>query len=102
MIDIKQAVKNALGYVGTIFPAADIIDPRLEEVELSSDERIWLITVSFIRKNVISPSDTSVLAKIKHMQELTGNYSSSDREYKLITIDAETGKPLSMKIRQLV
>jgi hypothetical protein len=95
MLDIKQAVKNALDYVTDIIPNSGLIDPRLEEVESSTDGRTWYITVSFIRQ--IPPK--SVAEKIA---ELANHFNPSDREYKLIAIDAETGKPLSMKIRQLV
>ncbi len=110
MIDVKQAVKNALEYVQSIIDVADLIDPRLEEVELSADERMWLITVSFIRKKTSSvPSlksftrkSTSTHSLASAIKQVTGNYDLSDREYKLIRVDAETGKPISMKIRQLV
>lgn len=115
MIDVKQAVKNALEYVESILDVTDLINPRLEEVELSPDERMWLITVSFIRNNIMiqkapskpilkgfrkkTPSTNSLISAMK---QATGNYDLSDREYKLISVNAETGKPVSMKIRQLV
>ena len=95
MIDIKQAVKNALEYVKDIIPNSGLIDPRLEEVESSDNGRNWFITVSFVRK--VPP--TSIAEKIT---ALGTGINPIEREYKLITIDAETGKPLSMKIRQLV
>ncbi|HEY4760864.1 MAG TPA: hypothetical protein VIH42_09820 [Thermoguttaceae bacterium] len=98
MIDIKLAVKKALDYVAELFPVSTFSELRLEEVELTEDDKNWLITVSFIRKT--SLSSISDIATV--MAELHGNYDPSDREYKLITIDAETGKPRSMKIRQLV
>jgi hypothetical protein len=95
MIDVKQAVKNALEYVGSIFPAGEMIDPRLEEIELTQDEKSWLITVSFIRK-------TPPQSVLQIPNQLAWNINTNDREYKLITLSAESGKPLSMKIRQLV
>jgi len=98
MIPVQHAVQVALSFVSSVIPAEELIDPRLEEVELTTDEKNWLITVSFIRK----VSTRSVTSLATTMKELTGSYSSSDRDYKLVTIDAETGKPLSMKIRQLV
>jgi hypothetical protein len=94
MIDVKEAVKKALDYVSSVIPAEALIDPRLEEVELSENEKTWLITISFIR---VTPKQY-LHSLASAMQEVT----QSDREYKLVTIDAETGKPLSMKIRQLV
>ncbi len=95
MIPVQHAVQVALNFVSDIIPNSGLIDPRLEEVESSTDGRNWYITISFIRQ--IPPH--SVAEKIA---ELANHFNPSDREYKLITIDAETGKPISMKIRQLV
>ena len=94
MIDVKEAVKKALDYVSSVIPVEALIDPRLEEVELSENEKTWLITISFIR---VTPSKY-LHSLASAMQEVT----QSDREYKLVSVDADTGKPLSMKIRQLV
>lgn len=104
MITVKQAVNKALEFVQEIIPKEELISPRLEEVELSSDERVWSITISFIWKTDKIPS---LAEEIEDRYGSTsgstsGSYGAENREYKLISIDAETGKPLSMKIRQLV
>lgn len=94
MIDVKDAVKKALDYVSAVIPEA-LIDPRLEEVELGQDEKNWLITISFIRK---APPQSVV----QEANQIAWNINPNERDYKLITIDAEAGIPRSMKIRQLV
>jgi hypothetical protein len=93
MIDVKEAVKKALAYLIDIIPDSDFIDPRLEEIESSDDGKNWFVTVSFIRR-VPPVSDVE--------RALGESLTPRERVYKIITIDAETGKPLSMKIRQLV
>lgn len=86
MIDIKQAANNAVAYMtGLPNLKADSDTIRLEEVELTEDDKFWLITLSFVDRaaatlqNVFSPA----------------------RQYKTFRIDAETGDIRSMKIRQL-
>jgi hypothetical protein len=100
MITVKQAVNKALEFVQEIIPKEELISPRLEEVELSSDEHVWSITISFIWKTDKIPSLAEEIED--RYGSTSGSYSAENREYKLISIDAETGKPLSMKIRQLV
>jgi hypothetical protein len=79
MIDVKQAVDAALGYVrqfGELFPSGGV---RLEETELreeSDGSPYWTITLSFIE----SP--------------MTGARTS-----KIFLIDGDTGQVLSMKTR---
>jgi hypothetical protein len=76
MIDVRQAVDAALGYVrqfGELFPSGGV---RLEETELREDGAYWLITLSFI-DSPITVSRTS----------------------KVFVIGGETGQVLSMKTR---
>lgn len=86
MINVKQAVEIALQFAGEVLGEAKLMDPRLEEVELE-EGTTWHVTVSFVR-------ETSPL-----MQALG---ASPTREYKVVTIDAQTGEVHSMKIRQPV
>lgn len=79
MINVKQAVDAALGYVrqfGDLFPAGGV---RLEETELREEvdgSRYWSITLSFIEN------------------QMTGS-----RTTKIFLIDGETGEIVSMKTR---
>jgi hypothetical protein len=80
MIDVKKAVTAALTYAQELGRSG----ATLEEVERSSDDRYWLVTLGFARRL----NDLSVLGGIKY-----------EPDYKVFKVDAETGEVLSMKIR---
>jgi hypothetical protein len=89
MIEMKQAVKNALEFIEGLYDKKDVEDFLLEEVELSEDEKYWLITVGFSpRRTQTNPLANLVTA------------TTSRRIYKSVKLDAETGKPISLKIRE--
>jgi hypothetical protein len=56
MIEVKQAVEQAIQYLRNLPVAADSIPAQvtLEEVELTEDDRYWLITLSYREQNVYS------------------------------------------------
>lgn len=64
---------------------------RLEEIELDPQEKYWLVTVGFFL-----PEKTETTFSILSQQS-----SKPIRAYKLIKVDAKTGQPISMKIRQV-
>jgi hypothetical protein len=91
MIGVKDAVKSAHDY---LLDMRDLIgtpleDLRLEEVELSEQENLWLVTLGF---NV--PMKEGLLNAL-------GNPKPYRREYKLFKVDAETSHVKAMKIRQV-
>ena len=79
MIDAKDATNKAVDYFTDLYGTSEGI--ILEEVELSEDEKNWLITLSFPnpegRQGLFHPP----------------------RKYKLFRISAQTGEVKSMKIR---
>lgn len=77
MIDVKVAVNNAVTFLKHL-PATSVVDERLEEVELTPNESLWLVTLSY--------KDSPL---------------SLQRNYKTFKIDAETGEVQSMKIRSV-
>ncbi|GIW34343.1 hypothetical protein [Meiothermus sp.] len=87
MLEVKEAVKIATEYIQTLFSERQIPELRLEEVELSSDNQFWEVTLSFV------------------VREPTAYLSLGDaartREYKIFRINAETGQVQSMKIRKV-
>ena len=85
MITVKEATAIAIGHVAELFPGSTEV--MLEEVELTADEKFWLITVSFRRV----PNQPTLL-----MTAFRG-----EKEYKIIKVSSLDGKPLSIKIRQL-
>jgi len=87
MLDVKNATKTALEYFSQVFQNR-YQNLRLEEVELSEDERYWYITLGFDSTD----QNLGALASVA----IGGR---PVREYKTIKIDGSTGKVLSAKIR---
>lgn len=85
MIDVKQAAANAIKYFSGIYKGK-YRDLELEEVELSEDERYWMITLGF------SPFHQDLARRLAE---------ENGRKYKLFKVDAANGEVLSMKIRKI-
>ncbi len=94
--DVKTAVKSAYHYVRELqdLMGSDLDDLRLEEVELSEDEKTWLVTLGY---------DVPVKRKsaLDEMMQSINAPRGFKREYKLFAVNASTGKIESMKIRQV-
>ena len=94
MIDVKEAAKVAHDYTRELYKDYGVgeVDPiTLEEVELTDDERFWLITLGMYRSALptpTSPIETFVSALAKR-----------ERVYKIVKIHSSSGKVQSMKIR---
>jgi len=82
MVDVRQAASTATNYLVNLYPQQTLSNVQLEEVELSEDEKYWLITLSY-----------PVTHNLLNMQ--------IRREYKVFKVDAATGQVRSMKIRKL-
>ena len=85
MVDVKQAIREVIAYFAELYPQMGNV--HLEEVELSEDERFWYITIGYTPPN----------EKVTGLYELFG----SKREYKIFKVNSETGKVISMKIREV-
>lgn len=90
-IPITDAVKAAMDFVRVLYGGNAPRDLLLEEIELTSDEKFWLVTIGF---NLPGKETTTSVST------LFGQESKPVRTYKVIKINAETGIPVSMKIRQ--
>ena len=86
-VPVKTAVSNAIEFVRELYKGEEIKDILLEEVEFSESSNQWLITIGFI------------INKIKENSILP--YKEIDHKYKIVHIDAQSGKPISMKIREI-
>lgn len=88
-VNVQVAARNATNYLQNLAPhiGSQITDVRLEEIELSEDEKFWFITLGFNRP--INDPFTGILQP------------QTQRDYKQFKIDAETGKVKAMKIRAL-
>lgn len=93
MITVKEAVQAAQNWVRDLYPKAALQHLRLEEVELSEDERYWQITLGWVEPAVREPiAMSSVFSRGIHVLP---------RVYKTLEVDVETGKVKSMKIREV-
>ncbi len=95
MLDSKSAVASARTYIQSIQEDLDnpLSNLRLEEVELSEDEKHWLITLGYDNPN--KPKDLS------SMQLVAPQLARLAREYKIFQVGADDGLVKSMKIRQV-
>lgn len=88
MIDVKEAVRIATEGFKNLYGETGYKALKLEEVEITPDERYWIITLGYNIPEVegYNPPFPSLFPK-------------ASREYKEFKIDAESGRLLSMKIR---
>lgn len=87
MIDIKEAVQKAIVFVGDVLQDDRAKSVLLEEIELSEDGKMWMITISL-------PTPSSPLAALKSVQ-------IDARDYKAIQLDSSTGAIKSFRIRKI-
>jgi len=88
MIGVKEAVKTALDYVQELY-GPTFSDFLLEEAEPTEDGLYWLITVGFSRSVRQKTSIAEMLAP------------KEERLYKIVKVDATSGEPISVKIREV-
>jgi hypothetical protein len=88
MVDVKEAVRTAREYAADML--GDLPNLELEEVELSDDERYWIVTLGFDSKEV--DPFYSRLGSIGDVPRL--------RKYKVFKVHTDDGKVKSMKIRE--
>jgi len=93
IIDVKKAVKIASDAIKDLY--SDKIQTDLEEVEISDDEKYWLITLGFD-----TPKDKTVMLS-RLIEKNTKSKKRCIRKYKIFKIDSDNGKVLSMKIRRV-
>ncbi len=97
MITVKDAIKAALQFIVESFNTGTSADPiaslRLEEVEPSDDGKYWFITISLVRG--VGPG--ALGAMLGHDSEA----SLECRDYKTVTVEANSGAVKSVKIRDL-
>jgi hypothetical protein len=92
MVDVKQAVAKAMGYLEDMYKIDEFRDVLLEEVDLSEDNKFWNVTIGFTR---IQESTSG-----GPMATLIGQSAEFKREYKVFQIDAKNGDLRSMRSRK--
>ena len=83
---MKTAVRNALSFMDEVYDPEDVQNARLEEVESSTDNMYWFVTVSI---GVRPSSAHEAIAGVK------------DRDFKVVSVRADDGTVESMKIGTL-
>lgn len=90
--ETKNAVEAAIQYFGDVLPATDI---RLEEIELSDDERFWSITLSGLLSAAKDGPPGTPLTMADVFKD------SHKRVYKVFVVEDQGCRVKSMKIRSL-
>ena len=87
-VNVKEAVKLAVGYVHELFLSEQMTDLGLEEVEYDDAANAWLVTVGFSR-----PWDTA----FGTFSMIAGQGRAKSRSFKVVTI--KSGEVVSLKDR---
>jgi hypothetical protein len=95
MIEVKQAVSTAIDSLKNFYGEPQ--DLLLEEVYRSEDGKYWLITLGF---SVPGPSIQMPNIPGNPLLSISTALNPTRRLYKVFQVDAETGKFVSMKIRE--
>ena len=93
MIDAKEAVKIAKEYLSEMYDTSKLRDVLLEEVDMSEDGQLWQVTIGFTR-HLESTSEGP-------MATLIGSSGQYKREYRVFSLDVESGMVKSMKMRSV-
>lgn len=90
-MNVKDAVKIAIEYVADVFSSENPENLGLEEVVLNEATDEWEITIGFSR-----PWDYPRPGVMTSMQP-----QHPKRQYKVVTVEDETGEVKSIKIRDM-
>lgn len=88
MMDAREAIKQAFHTLEHLFPEESFHNLALEEVQLSEDEKHWLVTFGFdIEESFNLPVDTNNIEV------------AIIRKYHVLAMDAETSQFVSIRSR---
>jgi len=92
MIDIKQAVHAAEKFFKELYDQETLKNFLVEEVELSEDEKDWVVTVGFDFGGTPPTLPTQFTS--------TSSTPRAGRVFKEVQIDKESGEPKSIKTKK--
>jgi hypothetical protein len=98
MLSDRQAVKTALDYLESLY-SHPLEGLDLEEIQRSDDQKHWLVTLGYWEPKPRSPLDQE-LDKAGGRLVLRVPSAEVIRTYKLVTVNAETGEAVSVKMRE--
>lgn len=82
MITVKEAAKIARDYLINLYTDTNIYD--VEEVELTEENKYWLITIAMADEHI----------------QLANILGAGKKKYKIVQVDSQTGEVRSVKIRK--
>lgn len=89
-IGVKDAVRSAMDFVRDMYEGQRLRDLLLEEIEMAEGRDQWLVTIGF---SLPKEESTSIISPATSRK--------FERNYKVVAVDACSGTPLSMKIRDI-
>ena len=93
-MDVKEAVQTARKYVADVFAEDEITYIALEEVEFAEGPNVWKITLSFLRP-------TGTMSSFEIMVPSRHPGRNVQRSYKIVNVDNDSGRVISVKHREL-
>ena len=92
-MDVKQAARKAAAYVAELFAEEDVQHIGLEEVTFDEVKDVWNVTIGFYRE----------LDRLKGLAAAGSPAMPRwrQRTFKIVSIENETGKILSLTHRSL-
>ena len=93
-MDVKEAAHTARKYVADVFAEDEISYIALEEVEFNDASDVWAITLSFLRP-------TGTMNKLDMIAPALSRGQNVRRSYKIVNIDDQSGRVISVKHRTL-
>ena len=92
----KEAVSLAKRYIRELFADEEITEVGLEELDYDADAQTWKITLGFRR-----PWTRHAEKRDKRTPLVFSFYDHTDRWYKQVFIDGNTGQMRSIRDREL-
>ncbi len=89
MISVKKAVEAATSFAKYINEEEELEALRVEEVELSDDDKIWLVKLGW--------NDPKILDTKTPSAQLTDLSGQVPRIFKIFYVDADSGEVIKMK-----
>jgi hypothetical protein len=105
-IDVRNAVQSVKQYIAEYQDVLgrNLDDLKIEEIELSEDNKYWLITVSFnyeqVSNNYKTYTVNPLLSKVADVMPQKQTFFL-EKDYKVFKVDNSTGEVMSMKMYQL-
>ncbi len=89
MISVKKAVEAATSFAKYINEEEELNALRVEEVELSDDDKFWLVKLGW--------NDPKILDNKTPSAQLTDLSGQIPRIFKIFYVDADSGEVIKMK-----